>query len=270
MTSGATVIDVRLPFLLLFTSFVVTFLATRIITRMIRAGVGPFRNNVRDGVHVHHSVPGIILLIIGAFMAVGAQSTFWSCVAAVLIGIGTSLVLDEFALILHLQDVYWTDEGRTSVEMVSLAAACLGFVLVGIVPFDDSDFNGSGGAVRWVGITLAVLSYSSVLICVLKGKYRLALVASFVPLIGWIGAVRLARPSSWWARRRYSADDLARAERRAQEFDAHLYPWFRRLSDLIAGSPSPSVSAAHGAVAGGQTSGGNGPATRTTGGMHRK
>ena len=81
---------------------------------MIRAGTGPFRDNVStSGLHVHHAVPGIILLVTGAFFSVatGSESP-WAEIAAVMIGIGTSLVLDEFALILHLSDVYWAEEGR--------------------------------------------------------------------------------------------------------------------------------------------------------------
>jgi hypothetical protein len=58
----------KLPLMLCFLAFVVTFVLTRTITRMIRAGRGPFRNQVTaSGTHIHHSVPGIILLIIGAF-----------------------------------------------------------------------------------------------------------------------------------------------------------------------------------------------------------
>src|SRR5580692_1743408 len=62
----------KLPLMLCFLAFVVTFAVTRTITRMIRDGRGPFRNQVTaSGTHIHHSVPGIILLIIGAFTAVG-------------------------------------------------------------------------------------------------------------------------------------------------------------------------------------------------------
>ncbi len=66
-----------------------------------------------------------------------------------LIGIGTSLVLDEFALILHLQDVYWSDEGRISVEMVSLAVACIGLALVGVSP---ADFSGDPRTTATIGV----------------------------------------------------------------------------------------------------------------------
>jgi hypothetical protein len=99
----------KLPLMLCFLAFVIAFAVTRTITRLIRDGRGPFRNQVTaSGTHVHHAVPGIILLIIGAFTAVGGPDSLgWSSFAAVAVGIGTSLVLDEFALILHLQDVYW-------------------------------------------------------------------------------------------------------------------------------------------------------------------
>jgi hypothetical protein len=89
--------------MLCFLAFVVTFAVTRMITRLIRDGRGPFRDQVAGGTHIHHAVPGLILLIVGAFTSVGAPDALgWECVAAVLIGIGVSLVLDEFALILHL------------------------------------------------------------------------------------------------------------------------------------------------------------------------
>jgi hypothetical protein len=69
---------------------------------MIRAGKGPFRDNVTpDGVHLHHAVYGIASLTVGAVVALGATSTFWRSVAGILVGAGMSLVLDEFALILH-------------------------------------------------------------------------------------------------------------------------------------------------------------------------
>src|SRR6202034_571620 len=133
----------KLPLMLCFLAFVVTFVVTRTITRMTRDGRGPFRNRVTaSGTHIHHSVPGIILLIIGAFTAVaGPDSLGWRSFAAVAVGIGTSLVLDEFALILHLQDVYWSGEGQLSVEAVSLTAACLGLALAGFSPFGITDIG---------------------------------------------------------------------------------------------------------------------------------
>src|SRR5215203_7279405 len=135
----------RLALFLCFVAFILTFITTRVITRMIRAGRGPFKDNVSSsGLHVHHAVPGVMLLVVGAFVSVGTGSEVPRAeISGVLIGIGTSLVLDEFALILHLQDVYWTDEGRISVEMVSLAFGCIGFAVVGFAPFGVDDMGGA-------------------------------------------------------------------------------------------------------------------------------
>ena len=104
----------KLPLMLCFLAFVLTFVLTRTITRMIRDGRGPFRNQVTvGGTHIHHSVPGIILLISGGLhRGRRARLARLAVVAAVAVGLGTSLVLDEFALILRLQDVCWSGEGQ--------------------------------------------------------------------------------------------------------------------------------------------------------------
>ncbi len=232
----------KLPIFLCFAAFVVTFLATRIITRLIRAGRGPFKNNVSaSGVHVHHAVPGIILLVTGAFIAIGVPpDPPWLELAAVAIGIGTSLVLDEFALILHLEDVYWSDEGRLSVEMVSLATACLGLLLIGVVPFGVDDQGDGEISARVSVLFVLFVDIVAVVMCVLKGKRKLALFGIFVAPIAYVGAIRLARPQSAWARRRYEHKPhrLTRATQRAERFDARWDPIADRFSNLIAGRPS--------------------------------
>ena len=185
----------KLPLLLCSAAFVVTFLSTRVITRMIRAGVGPFRDNVRPGgTHVHHAVYGVVLLVLGALVSVGSAGPPYQELAAVAVGAGTSLVLDEFALILHLQDVYWTQEGRLSVEMVSLTAGCLLFALVGVLPFGIDDAGPAELTVRGGLATVLVVQALLVLTCAAKGKYRTGLFGCFLPGIAWFGAFRLARP----------------------------------------------------------------------------
>jgi hypothetical protein len=230
----------KLPLLLMFAAFVLTFATTRTITRMIRAGRGPFKDNVSSsGTHVHHAVPGIILLVTGAFLSIGAPIGHpWREIAAVLIGIGTSLVLDEFALILHLSDVYWTDEGRVSVEMISLAFGCLGFALVGSTPFGVNDVGTAELGFRLGAVATVLVTAAFVVVCVLKGKYRLALFGAFFPPFAWVGAVRLARPTSRWAKSRYAPERLAAASARTERFDARWDPLLDRFSDLIAGRPS--------------------------------
>jgi hypothetical protein len=230
----------KLPLMLCFLAFVVTFAVTRTITRMIRDGRGPFRNQVTaSGTHIHHSVPGIILLIAGAFIAIGGPRTLgWQSFAAVLVGTGTSLVLDEFALILHLQDVYWSGEGQLSVEAVSLTAACLGLALAGFSPFGVRDIDSIELMLRLTATGVLAADGVLSLVCVLKGKYRMALFGLFLPPVGLIGAVRLARPNSIYARFRYRGRRLERATRRAADFDRRWTPLQIGWANFIGGRPS--------------------------------
>ena len=231
----------KLPLFLCFLSFVVTFLTTRAITRLIRAGKGPFRDMTPGGLHIHHSVPGLILLLLGAGFAVGSPPTTpWREIAAVAIGTGASLVLDEFALILHLDDVYWSQEGQLSVQAVALVTASLACLLVGFTPFGVNDVNDAELSVRIWGIGGILLTILAVVVCGLKGKYRLAVVSIFIPQVAMVGAIRLARPGSPWARRRYRnrPRQLERATARAERFDDRWDPILRRIGDVVAGSPS--------------------------------
>jgi hypothetical protein len=248
----------KLPLMLCFLAFVTTFLVTRTITRMIRDGRGPFRNVTAGGTHIHHAVPGIILLMIGAFTAIGGPDTLgWRSFAGVTVGIGMSLVLDEFALILHLQDVYWSGEGQLSVQMVSLVAACLGLAVCGFSPFGVKDIDTIQLSLRLTASAVLIGDGVFVLICILKGKYRTALFGLFLPPVGWIGAVRLARPSSVWARHRYSQKRLERATRRAADFDRRWNPVQTFWDNLAGGKPSqPNPAVARSAVAPGQASAG--------------
>ena len=226
----------RLPLFLCFAAFLVTFVTTRVVTRMIRADRGPFKDNVwSSGLHVHHAVPGIILLVVGAVTAVATDTdTRWSALAAVLVGVGTSLVLDEFALILRLEDVYWAEKGRISVEMVSLAVASMGLVLVGFTPFHLSREHSAA-----LSVTLGAFALHLVwiVVCVSKGKYKLAFFGVFFTMVAFVGALRLARPKSRWARRRYGPDKLALATGRAARFDARVGPALEWVSDFVAGKP---------------------------------
>lgn len=232
----------KLPLTLCLITFVLTFVGTRVITRMIRAGIGPFSDNVTDsGLHVHHAVPGLALLIIGAFTSLAAVSPWPTSIAGVLIGVGSSLVLDEFALILHLQDVYWTQQGRASVQVVALATVCLGLVLLGASPLGVADVAENEGAARWIVVASLVLAGICVVVCATKGKYRLIVLAIFIPVVAYVGAVRLARPGSLWFRRYAEGSrKRVRAVRRAQRWDS-VNPTLHWLADLIAGAPQDAL-----------------------------
>ncbi|MEU9334592.1 hypothetical protein AB0D49_15730 [Streptomyces sp. NPDC048290] len=234
----------KLPLLLALTAFVVTFLVTRLITRLIRAGRGPFGNVRAGGLHIHHVVPGIVLTLIGGFCAVaGGQRGFGSALAAVVFGIGAGLVLDEFALILHLDDVYWSEEGRKSVEVVVLTAALVGLLLLGYSPFgvdglSEQELQSRGT----VAVTIAV-NFLFSLVCLAKGKARLAIFGVVIPFLAWFGAIRLARPTSPWAKRLYGRRPRARARARLRAYH-HDRRWAgpsRRLQDWIGGTPDPEL-----------------------------
>jgi hypothetical protein len=227
------------PLLLSFVAFVVTFLTTRTITRLIRAGKGPFHNISSGGVHMHHSTPGVILLIAGGFIAVGSPPlSLFSYVGALFVGAGASLVLDEFAMIFRLQDVYWTQEGQLSVNVVTLAGACVGLATAGISPIKLDEMPASVAALRFAAMGALLLHFALVAVTALKGKYPTALIGLFVAPVLWPAAVRLARPTSPWARWFYSPQKVEHARRRAAEFDKRWGPVRRRWDDLIGGTPS--------------------------------
>ena len=113
-------------------SFFVTFAAVRLVAHAIRAGVGPFHNVSRGETHIHHLVWGILLLLAvgyGGLLQLGTgerrSSVTISRVIALVYGVAAALTLDEFALWLHLQDVYWERQGRASVDAAFLFGAVI-------------------------------------------------------------------------------------------------------------------------------------------------
>jgi hypothetical protein len=236
----------KLPLLLALAAFLLTFAATRTITRLIRAGRGPFRNVTPGGVHIHHVVPGVILTVIGGFGAVGSgRHGVAASICAVIFGTGAGLVLDEFALILHLADVYWTEQGRQSVEVVVLAAALGLLVLSGFSPLGVNDVTGQEEQGRGTAILTVLINLLFVVLAMFKGKPRLAIVGVLVPFVALFGAIRLARPGSAWAKRWYRRRPKARARSRLRAYrhDRRWSKLSRGFQDLIGGTPGPERSA---------------------------
>ncbi|MFD8026872.1 hypothetical protein ACFXJO_04230 [Streptomyces lavendulae] len=231
----------KLPLLLALSAFVVTFAVTRVITRMIRAGKGPFRNVTPGGLHVHHAVPGVVLMTVGGFTAIAGGRTGWgSCIAAVLFGMGTGLVLDEFALILHLSDVYWSKEGTISVEVVILTSALAALLLCGFLPLGVDGLTPDEEHNRLTAVGTVVFNLLLAVVALFKGKPRMAVLGAIVPMIALVAAVRLARPVSPWARRFYRGRPRARARalKRAYHHDLRWSGLRRRVDYLIGGAPS--------------------------------
>jgi lysyl-tRNA synthetase, class II len=218
--------------LILLASMLLSFGFIRFSTRMIRAEVSWWPGNVSPGgLHIHHLVFGIVLMMLAGFLNFVIQPySPWFEILAGVFGIGMGLTLDEFALWLYLDDVYWSEEGRSSVDAVVFAAIIGGGVIVGFVPLDAS--GGSIAAVIVsVAITLAICA-----VVALKGKVSSAVIGMFIPPVAWVAAIRLGRPRSWWAKRRYEPGSakLAKAEARKVRHDRRV----RRFQDLIGGAPS--------------------------------
>ncbi|MEV0369385.1 hypothetical protein AB0I10_06130 [Streptomyces sp. NPDC050636] len=231
----------KLPLLLALAAFVLTFLVTRAITRLIRAGKGPFRDITSGGTHVHHVVPGVVLMVVGGFIALaGGGRGFGSGLAAVLFGMGVGLVLDEFALIVHLDDVYWTEEGAKSVEIVILTAALVALILGGFLPFGVNELRPDESRDRFTVVQTVGVNFLLAVIALIKGKGRIAVVGVLVPFVALFGAVRLARPNSPWARRFYRNRPKARARAtvRAYRHDRRWSGLRRKVERVIGGAPS--------------------------------
>jgi lysyl-tRNA synthetase class 2 len=218
--------------LILLGSMLLSFGFIRFSTRMIRAEVSWWPGNVTPGgLHIHHLVFGIVFMMLAGFAAFAIQpDSPWFEVAAGVFGVGLGLTLDEFALWLHLEDVYWSDEGRSSVDAVIFAAIIGGGYIVGFTPLDASG-DSTAAIVSSVVVNLAFCA-----VVALKGKLSAAVIGMFIPPVAWVSAIRLARPGSWWAKRRYApgSGKLVKAEARKTRHDRRV----RRFQDLIGGAPS--------------------------------
>lgn len=244
----------RLPLLCCLVAFILTFFVTRTIVRYIRANAGndaPRRwwqpRNIGHGdVHIHHVVFGVILVMVSGITMVtlavnGGVPEF--TVAATFFGIGAALVLDEFALILHLQDVYWAEDGRTSVDAVFAAIAVAGLLVLGFNPLSFFDVgmwqNDHSVLVRTTVIVGAAFTLGLAVAVLLKGKVWTGLIGMFITPLLVVGAIRLSRPHAPWARWRYTSRPrkMHRAlvrERRLRRPVVQAKLW---LQHVVAGEP---------------------------------
>jgi hypothetical protein len=226
------------PLALCAIAFLVTFAITRLIVRSIRSGKGRLKDNVVGGVHVHHAVPGLVLMVVFGLVALGTQAMGWRSVAGIGFGIGLALVLDEFALILHLEDVYWSEQGRTSIDAVLLLAGVLVLVLLGATPANLGDPEVTG-ADSTTGVFLAVgINLLLVAVCFVKGKLGTGVIGVVVPFVALVGAIRIARPSSPWAHRRYpdGSRKQLKADARELHFGTRWRSRVRSFQDSVAGT----------------------------------
>ena len=219
---------------LVLVGLLASFAFIRTSTRLMRSPKVPWwpGSVSTGGVHVHHLVFGIVILLLCGFLEFAFEPDApWRTILALGFGVGAGLTLDEFALWLHLEDVYWSEEGRSSVDAVVIAAVLAGLIIVA-APLDFE--NASGFDLAFIGLTLVQLGICS--LAFLKGKVLLGLVGLFIPLFAYVGAIRLAKPGSPWARWRY--EDRPKKLERARARYGRVDERRTRLRDLVGGAPN--------------------------------
>lgn len=225
----------------LLAAFLGSFLFIRTSARLMRSPKVPWwpgSVKTSGGLHLHHLVWGIVLMMFAGFLGLTVDPTSPEReIVAGLFGIGLGLTLDEFALWIHLRDVYWAEEGRASLDAVIVTTVIGGLLVLGAAPFDIPRDASSVDTLILAVVTDVVLAT----VAILKGKRLLGLIGIFIPAVSFVGAVRLASPSSPWARRFYDSGGrkLARSRARFERIEARR----RRITDAIAGAPEDATGA---------------------------
>jgi hypothetical protein len=206
------------PILCLLAGFLITFLLTRGVTCLIRAQRGPFADLSLGDLHLHHMVWGAgLVLVSGVAEFALTPREPWNAAPALVFGVGSALMLDEFALMVHLRDVYWSAEGRRSIDAVITMLVIVGMLAIPLA----SGLLPSASLAIIAPVALAYVALIAV--CLLKGKTFTALAGVLIPFVLPIGAVRLARPASPWAVIAYrrNPDKQQRATARYRPTAAH-------------------------------------------------
>lgn len=228
------------PLFCLLAGFLVTFLLTRGLTCLIRAGRGVFSDLSVGTLHLHHMVWGVgLVLSSGTVEFAFNPGQPWNVLPAIGFGVGAALILDEFALIVYLRDVYWSEEGRRSIDAVITMIVVVGMLAIPLALAPDL----LPPASRPYVVALVLAYIAAMAVSLLKGKLFTGALGLFLPPVLLVGAVRLARPGSPWARVRYRKrpTKMLRAEARYQPASAHERSRQRVLNAL--GGTLPQLAA---------------------------
>lgn len=232
---------------LVLAGFIVSFALIRMSTRLMRSPRVPWWPGSvvsESGVHIHHLVFGIVTMMIAGsvgFAALGESPYLETC--GFLFGVGAGLTIDEFALWVYLDDVYWAEQGRSSIDATVIAAAGMTLILLGFSPFsfDTGSIETTLGSL--VG---GLVVFSLVALCFAKQRLLHGMIGFFVFPIALSGASRLGKPSSPWARKRYGERRPGKQERAERRFqpDRRTERFKNAFRDLVGGKPSEGMSAA--------------------------
>jgi hypothetical protein len=190
----------ELHFLILI-AFVLSFGFIRTSAHMIRAQVSWWPGNVetKSGTHVHHLVWGILLLLSMGYIGISTDiGSPWLEFVAIAFGIGMGLTMDEFALWLNLQDVYWQEKGRQSIDAVVVTVCMLVIALLGLQFWIDVwdavlVLLGFERGNSWIAIPIQLIGIGLAVVCFRRGRKLAGLFGLFVPLVALVGAVAPSR-----------------------------------------------------------------------------
>jgi hypothetical protein len=232
---------------LVLIGFLLSFAFIRMSTRLMRSPRVPWWPGSvvsESGVHLHHLVFGIVTMMIsGAIGFTVLGDSPYAEICAFAFGVGAGLTIDEFALWVYLEDVYWSEEGRVSIDATVLAAGAMGLILIGFTPFtwESGSLDQTIGSLISAGVVLGVVA-----ICFAKQRLLHGTIGFFFLPVGIYGAIRIGKPGSPWGRRRYrernpeklaTAEDRFKPERRTERFK-------NAVRDVVGGKPSQGVAAA--------------------------
>ncbi len=230
---------------LVLVGFILSFAFIRMSTRLMRSPKVPWWPGSvvsESGVHLHHLVFGIVTMMIAGTLGFAAYGHDpWAGICAFAFGVGIGLTIDEFALWVYLDDVYWAEEGRSSIDATVIAAGAMGLFVIGLNPFALGDESEGIPAT----IVSVLLLFTVVAICFFKGRRLHGIVGFFIFPFAVYGACRIGKPKSGWARRRYGdrnpkkqlkSEDRFPPDRRTERFK-------EALRDIIGGKPSEGLEA---------------------------
>ena len=182
---------------LILLAFVCSFGFIRFSAHMIRAQVSWWPGNVetKSGTHIHHMFWGILLLVTMGYVGIATSIPDpWFELVALAFGIGMGLTMDEFALWLNLEDVYWKEKGRESIDAVVVTVALLVIALLGLRFWIDTwdavlVVTGVHRGNAWLAIPIQLIGVAFAIVCFRKGRKLAGVVGLFVPLVAVIGAL---------------------------------------------------------------------------------
>jgi hypothetical protein len=237
---------------LVLVGFLGSFAFIRMSTRIIRSeSVSWWPGNIESdsGLHLHHLVFGIVTMMAAGTLAfVSDGRTPYTEICALLFGVGVGLTIDEFALWVHLEDVYWEEEGRSSIDATVIAASLMLLMVLGVSPVV---IDSSSTEALITSIVLTLVAFACVAICFAKGRVLHGTIGIFVAPIAFYGAGRIGKPNSAWARYRYGerrpkkqhkAEDRFPPDRRTDRFK-------EAFRDIVGGKPSEGLTAVGGEAA---------------------